>query len=367
MVLRISLFALQIGQGYHPRTMELSLEHADLLLHVAHDATQGSTFEERMDAVSDSLMALVPGSSLSMIVLDPGRPELGVRAFMKNADPQGATEYATHYAHADPLPTAGLRALGLPKRLSDQLTAAQWGKDAYTGEFLPRYGLRHVFGFIQPLTDGRLLQVAMHRESRLGDFANRELKLLELTSLDLAHSAFGVLLREQLSRTHSVLERESGVGVLIFDGRGLLERADAGARALVNRLGNRFPMERLLRGAHAARTRRRAVQLVTLLEDGALVIRARPLSRLPNPSVLVIVELRSPERAVDFDQRVAPYRLTPRERDVSQLAVLGLTNLQIATELGISPTTVSVHLTKVFSKVGVSGRTELTRLLSTRG
>lgn len=366
MVLRISLFALQIGQGYHPKIMDLSLEHADLLLHVAHDASLGSTFEERMDAVSDSLLALVPGSSLSMIVLDPGQPELGVRAFMKNADPRGATEYAAHYAEVDPLPTAGLRSLGLPQRLSDQLAAAQWGKDAYTGEFLPRYGLRHVFGFIQPLSDGRLLQVAMHRESRLGDFANRELKLLELTSMDLAHSAFGVLLREQLSRTHSVLERESGVGVLVFDRRGLLERADAGARALVHRLGDRFPMERLLRAVHTARVHRRSIQHVTPLEDGALVIRARPLGRLSNPSVMAIVELRSLERRADFAQRVAPYKLTPREREVAQLAVLGLTNQQIATELGISPTTVSVHLTKVFSKVRVSGRTELTRLLTQR-
>lgn len=52
-------------------------------------------------------------------------------------------------------------------------------------------------------------------------------------------------------------------------------------------------------------------------------------------------------------------RLTSREREVMALAVRGLTNAQIGTALFLSPYTVNDHLKSVFSKVGVTGRTEL--------
>jgi len=50
--------------------------------------------------------------------------------------------------------------------------------------------------------------------------------------------------------------------------------------------------------------------------------------------------------------------LTPREMDVLRAAARGLGNKQIASELGMSARTVQTHLTRVFSKLGVSSRTE---------
>lgn len=50
--------------------------------------------------------------------------------------------------------------------------------------------------------------------------------------------------------------------------------------------------------------------------------------------------------------------LTPREMDVLELVVQGMSNREIAYELGISHQTVKNHMTAVFRKLGVSGRTE---------
>lgn len=50
--------------------------------------------------------------------------------------------------------------------------------------------------------------------------------------------------------------------------------------------------------------------------------------------------------------------LTPRERDVLQLLVRGLTNRQIAGELRISPGTVKVHVERIIAKLGVVDRTQ---------
>jgi len=48
--------------------------------------------------------------------------------------------------------------------------------------------------------------------------------------------------------------------------------------------------------------------------------------------------------------------LTPRERQVLELVEQGLKNREIASELGIRPGTVKVHVKHIFEKTGVRGR-----------
>jgi DNA-binding NarL/FixJ family response regulator len=53
--------------------------------------------------------------------------------------------------------------------------------------------------------------------------------------------------------------------------------------------------------------------------------------------------------------------LTHREQEVSIWAAQGMTNKEIATQLGISAKTVQTHLEKVFRKLNVRRRVQLTR------
>ena len=55
--------------------------------------------------------------------------------------------------------------------------------------------------------------------------------------------------------------------------------------------------------------------------------------------------------------------LTPREHEVLQLLVTGLSNKAIAIELGTSPRTVEVHRARVFEKLGARSLPELVRLV----
>jgi DNA-binding NarL/FixJ family response regulator len=66
---------------------------------------------------------------------------------------------------------------------------------------------------------------------------------------------------------------------------------------------------------------------------------------------------RSPEENYGAEIRQVE-ELTPRELEVLQLLVRGLSNRDIAEALFISDRTVQAHLTNIFSKMQVSSRLE---------
>jgi predicted ATPase/DNA-binding CsgD family transcriptional regulator len=64
---------------------------------------------------------------------------------------------------------------------------------------------------------------------------------------------------------------------------------------------------------------------------------------------------------------IARFGLTTREAEVVRLVAEGLTDVQIAERLQLSPKTVSSHLGNIFGKLGVTSRTSLTRMAITNG
>jgi DNA-binding CsgD family transcriptional regulator len=74
-------------------------------------------------------------------------------------------------------------------------------------------------------------------------------------------------------------------------------------------------------------------------------------------------ELRATGETVRRRTTGAPSELTPQERQVATLASDGLTNVEIATRLFVTVSTVEFHLTRVFRKLGITSRRHLAAAL----
>lgn len=114
----------------------------------------------------------------------------------------------------------------------------------------------------------------------------------------------------------------------------------------------------LLFGEFLRRARRRAearTHLRAALETFAGVRAALWEERARN-------ELRATGEVVRHRDPEAIWQLTPQELQIARLVAKGASNRDAAAELFLSPRTVEYHLRKVFTKLGISSRTELVRM-----
>ncbi len=312
-----------------------------------------------MTAVAEALAGLLPVRSLSMFAFDPGACSREVpreRGVIRGFEPDALREYTSIYRPVDPMSRMFVEPPGRAARLSDHLLPRRFGRGAFTGEFLPRYGLRNILAVVPEGPDGARLGVALHRTSGQGDFSDLERDVLLLVSADLAQAAAGALAREDAAR-------RAGTGsALVMDEAGRPLHADPAMTALFHELGD---AGRSALTAHARRVAARgegsvATRVLALGGRRAVAARASSFDLAGRRCVLVVltdVQVRGDE--ADLPAGAPP--LTRRERQVAQLVVEGLGNREIAYRLGISPATVGVHVARVLRKRGARGRLALVR------
>jgi DNA-binding CsgD family transcriptional regulator len=157
-------------------------------------------------------------------------------------------------------------------------------------------------------------------------------------------------------------------GLILFDANGEIASMSATAPRWIERLldgTGRGPLpapivsaaSAALAGARAEG--RDAEPLVrTRLYDGSWVSILGTVVRVGStPTAAVVIERAHRDRVSRL--LMAIHGLSPREQEVTRLVLRGLSTIELARCLEISPHTVQQHLKSVFEKVGVNSRREL--------
>ena len=169
----------------------------------------------------------------------------------------------------------------------------------------------------------------------------------------------------ELSATvlRSVLDQLS-LAIFVFRGERIVY-SNPPATRLVTRLRTKYRIELLVMlRDHLAQSREGAHQ------DGTVLA----LTGLDNePFVVHLMELRGRhgdvavsvrEIGTDISAFKDRYQLSRREIEVAELVLRGYRNSHIAATLGITPATTKKHLSRIFEKVGVDSRAQLTSKLA---
>ena len=203
----------------------------------------------------------------------------------------------------------------------------------------------------------RLLPMMIEAALWLGDFemAERYRDRLRDDSVRLGHQlgiawadtcdALIAMLRKDYERAAPLLRR--GVDALeavpwVFDASRLRRKL----AWVLSLLGDREGAQRELRLAHDTLVHLGAEAELSLTRDLLRELGMRPPARTPSAGII---------------------GLTGREVDVARLAATHKSNKEIAKELGISPRTVSTHLSNIFVKLGVGSRGELADVARRQG
>lgn len=166
------------------------------------------------------------------------------------------------------------------------------------------------------------------------------------------------------TRALDVVLRLVPVAALVIDREGRLLIANAPAKALFH--GPAIP-ERIVTSAAQVASRGKEAEAETLrnADGGSLALRLVPADvgedDDASPAVVFLVPTGKPV-AIDSAALSRRFTLTPAQMKVMEHLCHGLTNREIARELGLSIETVRKHVATIFDKTGVNTRSAVVAL-----
>lgn len=184
----------------------------------------------------------------------------------------------------------------------------------------------------------------------------------EIGALGAASSVMAATFRLALLRTALAAPGvEHPPGTLTVTADGEIQNVSSSAQTWLDALDDRGRIPSAVASVAAAARAGDGLASAALpsRSGGFVVLHGSPVAG--SKHVAVIIEAARP--AVVSDIIVQAHGLTPRERDICGLAAQGRSTRQMARDLGISPFTVADHLKSVFSKIGVTSRSELVAAL----
>ncbi len=294
-----------------------------------------------------------PATALPVHVLHEGRP------------PEAFEEFLRRVYLRSMISDMG-RCAALPRRVlrvEEMLQASRADRDPYVEVMMRPYGLRHEVHLSLALRGTPWGHLCLSRRAR--DYGREEVTWLECL---VSHLRAG--LRAAWLRAALTARPGAGIGVVLLDGEGRIELANAVAERFLACPGTRGRAAPLAGLRWVARLLGRAldgdddavlaVPFVVLSCGGGAAAWRLSAERVAGddgaPRTLILLE---PARPTETPGTLRALGLTAREAEVACAVIRGTTAGDAAAQLGISPHTVLHHLRRVYEKLGVSSRAGL--------
>lgn len=269
-----------------------------------------------------------------------------------------------------------------PVRASDHLPTRQYGRTAFYNEFIRISGddTGHCLGFASSLGGGRIVGVNVHRAFRETEFPDQDVAAMATFS---AHFSRMMRIRERMTGLHRqsrLMEAaydRLAAGVLLVDGSGKVEFANAAATSLAERadclrIAAGKPVltdpraNRRLQSALSARNRvggNGDAFVCCCAHSKPWRVHVLPCDRGGASGCMILVE--NGEVSLDAAARLQMlYGLSPAEVRVAIGIADGYSASELAETWSVSPATIRSQLRHVFEKTHISKATQLARLIA---
>jgi DNA-binding CsgD family transcriptional regulator len=313
--------------------------------------------------VLSQLRRLVPCDSASYNEISPHAPQAVVAAI----EPQrswwdGAEEAFSAFIHQNPLVGAAVHSGTTEvRKFSDLITPRELHRLDLYDLVYSHIDVEYQIALTLVSRSQQLIGLALNRRDR--DFSERDRSVLEAARPIIINAYDNATLRTVARGSVAALEvGQGGVShaILVLDGLGGVEVASDLAAAWCRGLDPRGIRTRLpepLRSwSDEQRRRARAGRPLARTPELGLpgaVLTARYIAGTGAEPDMILLSRRA--RADPAAAR--RLGLTAREGEVLLLVGQGLSNLQVACELGLSDRTVAKHLERAYAKLEVSSRT----------
>ncbi|MDP3841129.1 MAG: LuxR C-terminal-related transcriptional regulator [Oxalobacteraceae bacterium] len=337
-------------------------EELRLLLDIIASLYHGDSSRRIRQQIAQALLQLLRADYLASYVRDnaSGRFEDCVAV---NIGADRLALYEEYFQHHDPI-TPLLQQRRQATLVSAVIAQSELEKTEFFNDFLIRGGLHH--GIDLHLHDGdrHLGDLRIWRARQQPPFGQREVTLLEMLKPHLAN-ALAQLATLQRERSNSdnwqALWASHPDPCFILDRNGTELQRNRSASVLLEQIGE---AQRALLAGFLQQTGKNAAS--GQLWGGYLATAVR-IQCAPQAQAGTLIQLMPQQRPLPaMRDSMQCFGLTQREAQVCSLVLRGQSDKEISRQLSISFPTVRTHLGHIFSKAGVTSRTELIHQVSLR-
>ncbi len=345
------------------------------IIHLAHKDILSTEVWTDMQALISKLIPL----DVSVAMFYDPSTEKPVRYANNGFDTSAYSDYAEHYFAKEPILPKALAQGTYVWRPEDLVPKKVWEKTEIYADFLAPQGLKHFMTSIVKSESGVSVWLRLMRSSKSSPFTDRDVQIMRLIQPHLANAYEKAIRNTEIQIVKEAIfasfdRTESPI--FIFDEKLRIEYLNSSARALQKQSGEEmdpFLARVTMVVSNIVKSDLRPLSMEGTPSETSLLVGGRRYAMAmfpihPGGSAVYYAVLASDVMRhvhVACRRAMQAFGLSPREAEICEMLIGGMSNRDIADKMCIAELTVKDHVKSIREKMNVSSRSKiLLKLLS---